>query len=161
MNGLFKRGLLGVAGIAVMLVWWSIRPGDEKHTSAEGIPATVWNGGGGVLTIEAEASCPATLRVSFYDQNEDVSGARLIQTWERIPEGARRWSIQVPSRAGGVVELGADSPKPGDRLHWTLTVNGDVVDEQSQTLEEELDPGYAFFLQTGFDDYGAAQLSED
>ena len=161
MSRLLKRVLLGILGMVVTLVWWSIRPGNDKHTSAEHIPSSVWDGGGGVLTIEADASCPATLSVTFYESGKELGEGRQLETWEKIPAGSRTWTIQVPPRAGGTVELNADSPKVGDRLRYSLTVNGHVVDEQSQSLDEELESGYAFFLQTEFDDYGTAQLSED
>jgi len=161
MSRLLKRWLLTLVGVAVTLVWWSIRPDNDKHSSVEHIPASVWDGGGGVLTIEADASCPATLRVSFYERDKGIGAGRQLETWEKIPAGSRTWTIQVPPRAGGTVELDAETPKVGDRLRYTLTVNGHVVDEQAQNLDEELASGYAFFLQTEFDDYGKAQISED
>jgi hypothetical protein len=147
--------------MAATLVWWSIRPGDGKHSSTDHIPAEVWSGGAGVLSIETEASCPATLHVSFVDRDKDVDESRLLETWEKIPAGSRSWTIQVPPSAGGTVELNADTPRVGDRLRYRLSVNGRVVDEQSESLEEELQSGYAFFLQTQFDDYGQARLGTD
>src|SRR5262245_63630413 len=156
-----KRWLLTLAGMAVTLAWWSIRPGHDNHSSAEHIPASVWDGGGGVLTIATDASCPATLRVSFYESDKEIGQGRQLETWEKIPAGSRSWTIQVPPRASGTVELDAETPKVGDRLRYTLTMNGHVVDEQSQSLDEELASGYAFFLQTMFDDYGTGQLSQD
>jgi hypothetical protein len=35
------------------------------------------------------------------------------------------------------------------------------VDEQTDTLERPLEPGYAFFLQTYFEDYATATVGED
>jgi hypothetical protein len=161
MSRLLKRVLLSVLGMVITLVWWSIRPGHDNHSSVDHIPASVWDGGGGVLTIETDASCPAILRVSFYESEKEYGEGRQLETWEKIPAGARTWTIQVPPGAGGTVELNAESPKVGDRLQYTLKVNGEVVDEQSESLDEELESGYAFAVQTEFDDYGKAQLSEN
>lgn len=49
----------------------------------------------------------------------------------------------------------------GDRLKWTIIVDGKVIDEQSETLQEELKPNYAFFLQLHAEDYGRAQPDEE
>jgi hypothetical protein len=62
---------------------------------------------------------------------------------------------------GGYVELGAVEPQPGDTLSWEIEVNGQVVDEQSETLEEPLGPGYAFFLQSYFEDYASGTFGDD
>ena len=161
MSRALKRGLIALLGMALTLAWWSIRPGRDKHSSAEHIPSSVWDGGGGELTIETDASCAATLRVSFYERDKELGEGRQLETWEKIPAGSRTWTIRVPPRAGGTVELEADSPPVGARLRYTLAVNGRVVDEQAESLDEKLQSGYAFFLQTEFDDYGTAQLSED
>ena len=158
MANLLKRGVLAIAGMVVTLVWWSIRPGHDTTASADRIPDTVWNGGGGALTIETESSCPATIRVSF---SEEAGEERSLETWEKIPADKRTWTIDVPPNTGGYIDLGAEAPKVGDRLRWTLKVNGDVVDEQAETLEEELKSGYAFGLVAFFDDYGTAELGED
>ena len=65
MERLVKRALMTVLGIVVTLAWWSIRGGDSNTQSADEIPATVWGGGGGTLTIEVHATCAAQFRVSF------------------------------------------------------------------------------------------------
>jgi hypothetical protein len=58
----------------------------------------------------------------------------------------------------GTVELDARNPEPG-ALSWRLRVDGRIVDEQHQTLEEPLEKGHAFFLQAGFDEYANGQLA--
>ncbi|MBI2683233.1 MAG: hypothetical protein HYX26_08485 [Acidobacteriales bacterium] len=48
-----------------------------------------------------------------------------------------------------------------DRLTWELHLNGNTINEQDETLNEELKPNYAFFLQSCYDDYSKAKLEED
>jgi len=157
------KGLLrSAAGLALMLGWWTLTGGgdDPNHESASRIPTAVWEGGGGHLAIEADTSSAAQMRVSFSEEDESGEG-RELQTWEDVAAGHHTWTIDVPSGVGGYVELGAVDPKPGDALRWTVTVNGETVDEQSDTLEEPLQKGYAFFLQTYFDDYASGTLADD
>ena len=66
----------------------------------------------------------------------------------------------MPKGTGGTIELGAEKPKVGDTLKWTISLNGQTIDEQKESLEEELRPNYAFFLQREYDDYSAATADE-
>ena len=68
----------------------------------------------------------------------------------------RSWSVDVPSQVGGYIEIQADSPNVGDKLRMRLKVNGRVVDEQSEKLDQPLQAGTAFFLQDHFQDYSKA-----
>jgi hypothetical protein len=54
-----------------------------------------------------------------------------------------------------------DPDGPGDELRWTVAVNGETVEEQSERVEEPLKKGYGFFLQTYFDDYASGTLGDD
>jgi hypothetical protein len=65
--------------------------------------------------------------------------------------------INVPKGAGGEIELSADSPKVGDKLSWKIRLNGETVDEQTETLDKPLPAGYGFFLQSGYDDFSAIE----
>jgi hypothetical protein len=78
-----------------------------------------------------------------------------------VTAGSRTWTVEVPPAAGGYIELNAEEPKVGDRLKWTVSVNGRVIDEQSETLQEALKPGYAFFIQIHMEDYSKAQPEEE
>jgi hypothetical protein len=158
MKGILKS----LAGLAVVLAWWTIRgPADDpSHESAKEIPTTVWGGGGGSLAIEADTTSAAQMRVSFSEAGESGE-ERSLETWEDVAAGHHAWTIDVPSGVSGYVELGAVDPKPGDELRWTLAVNGKTVDEQSDALEKPLEPGWGFALQTYFDDYASGSLGED
>ena len=162
MSSLLRWVFKTVAGLAVVLAWWTFTgPGDDpNHETASSIPTVVWEGGGGRLAIETDTTSAAQMRVSFSERGEE-GDERSLETWEDVAPGHHSWTIDVPNGVGGYVELGAVDPQPGDELSWTLAVNGETVDEQSDALEKPLEKNYAFFLQTYFDDYASATFSED
>jgi hypothetical protein len=154
-----KSVIRSVLGVALVLAWWTLRDNVvSTGETADRIPALVWEGGAGKLTIETDASSAAQMRVSFSEEGDD---GRSLETWEDISPGRHSWTIDVPRGVGGYVELGAVEPRPGDRLSWKVSLNGSLLDQQSETLEAALEPGYAFFLQTYFDDYATGQLGDD
>jgi hypothetical protein len=152
-----------LVGLALMLGWWTLRgPGDDHTETASKIPSVVWDGGAGSMTIHTESTTPAQMRVSFsvHSKDSEEPDPRLLESYEDVPAGSHSWAIDVPKDVGGYVELSATSPQPGDRLHWTIEVGGNTVDEQSDTLEQPLEPGYGFFLQSYFDEYATGELGE-
>ncbi len=80
-----------------------------------------------------------------------------METWTKVGTGSHTWTINVPARVGGYIELGAENPKVGDRLRFRILVNGRVVDEQTDALQEALQSGYAFFVQAYFQDYSTGE----
>lgn len=158
MKGILKS----LGGLALVLAWWTLKgpPDDPNHESSQGIPTTVWEGGGASFEIEADTTSAAQMRVSFSQEIGD-GDEKQLETWEDVPAGHHRWTIDVPSGVGGYVELGAVDPKPGDELRWTLRVDGETIDEQTETLERPLEENYAFFLQSYFDDYASGNFEED
>lgn len=158
MERLVKRVLMSILGVVVTIAWWSIRGGDPNVQSVDEIPAAVWGGGGGTLTIEVHTTCAAQMRVSFDSDQEDVES---LESREDMEAGTRTWTIDVPRGAGGYIELGAVDPKEGDTLSWQIRLNGQMVDEQFDELQEPLGEGYAFFIQSFFEDYSTGQFAED
>lgn len=155
-----KSLVKSLVGLALVLGWWTLRgPGASDTETSDSIPSVVWDGGKAV-TIRTDTTCPAQLRVSFNDHAEDVESPRSLESWEDVPAGTHSWTIDVPHEVGGYVELSAENPKPGDRLHWTIQLGGDTIDEQTETLEQALEPGAGFFLQSYFDDYASGELGE-
>jgi hypothetical protein len=159
MEGLLKNLLKAGVGLAIMLAWWTLRgPGEEPgEENAAQIPAMVWEGGGGTLTIRVTTSSQSRLHLTF---SEADPSDRSLEVWEPVPAGSHEWSIDVPSDVSGYVDFNADQPNVGDSLAWTVEVNGAVVDEQSQTLDKPLQPGWGFGIQTYFDDYASGTLGE-
>ena len=158
MKGILKS----LAGLALVLAWWTFTGPEEdpNQESSNAIPTTVWDGGGATLAIEADTTSAAQMRVSF---NQEIDGdeERQLETWEDVPAGHHSWRIDVPSGVHGYVELGAVDPKPGDELRWRLSVDGETIDEQVDTLEKPLEENYAFFLQAYFEDYASGSFEED
>lgn len=158
MRKLAWRLVIGALGLAVVLGYWTLRgPGESSTKSQSSIPARVWDGGGGTLALRIETTCAATMRISFWERKD---GGRSLETWESVGPGERSWTIDVPKGTGGTIELGAEKPKVGDTLKWTISLDGQTVDEQKESLEEELGPNYAFFLQREYDDYSEATPDE-
>lgn len=157
-KNLLVRAGVAVLGVVVMLAWWSFRGDDGKSASADRIPAKVWNGGGGTVTIEIETTTAARMSVSFTEEKED---GRSLNTWEVVQPGARSWTIDVPANVSGYIDLVAEKPQIGDKLSWKVKVNGQVVDEQSESLQEALRAGYAFGIQVYLADYATGKLEED
>ncbi|HXK21812.1 MAG TPA: hypothetical protein VMS55_03950 [Myxococcota bacterium] len=149
-----------LVGLALVLAWWTLRgPRDDHTETAHRIPTVVWDGGAGTLTIHAETTTPAQMRVGFHEHSEDAK-ARTLETYEDVAPGSHSWTIDVPKEVGGYVELSATSPKPGDRLSWSLEAAGNTIDEQTETLEKPLQQGYGFFIQAYFDDYASGELGD-
>ncbi len=155
MNRLIRRLLMTALAVAVTLAWWSIRGGNSGSKHTDGIPKSVWGGGGGQLTIDVRSTCPTHFMISF-SEDEDA-----LEASEELAAGPHSWTIDIPRGAGGYIELGAVEPKVGDQLTWQIRLNGEVIDEQTDELTEPLEQGYAFFIQTYYDDYSTAEVAED
>ena len=152
MEHIVKRAILGVLGVAVTLAVWTFTGGGNNSSEVEGIPTKVWEGGGGTLAVETNSTTPAKFRIGFASDADDD---KSLHAWTSVAPGAHSWTIDVPRGAGGYIELTADDPKVGDKLSWQIRLNGETVDEQSETLEQPLSRGYAFGLQSEYDDYSA------
>lgn len=156
MQPILKRAGLAVLGVIVTLAYWSFTGRGGGSSAVEGIPSRVWEGDGGVLAIEVESTTPARFSISFSDDKD-----RRLEAWTPIKAGTQIWTMSIPRGAGGYIELGAEDPKVGDKLSWKITLNGETIDEQSETLERPLESGYAFFLQSAYDDYSTMKQEED
>lgn len=157
MTNLFKRAGLAILGLVAVLAYWSFRGGDSSK-SAEGIPSQVWGGGAATLAIDVETTAPARFSVTFTERGKQ--DGRMLETWTKVAAGSHAWTIDVPAQVGGYVELSALDPKVGDHLRFGIRVNDRVVSEQSDTLHEALQSGYAFFIQAHFEDYATADVGD-
>jgi len=146
-----------VLGLALVLGWWTIAGNlVSANKAVPKIPASVF-GGGAKIAIEAETTTRARMMIGF----SDASGDRNLESYEDVPAGTYRWSIDVPRDLGGYVELNAVEPRAGDRLKIRVLSNGKTVFEDSDQLPQPLEPGYAFFLQAYFADYAKGELRRD
>ena len=155
MKRILVRAGLSLAGMVVTLLWWTYHGTGSHVESMNHLPAKVLDGGHS-LEIQAEATTPSTVRVTFEDARKPVGQQILVESSEKIPAGTRSWTIDVPAGIGGYVELGADHPSPGDTLGATLKVDGREVARQGEKLESPLEPNTAFFVQFEYDDFTQA-----
>ena len=155
-----KALIRSVLGLVLVLGWWTFTGNSISTQKAQDkIPASVWGGGAGKVVIEAETTTAARMMVGFSrDRQEDEDN---LETFEDVPAGTYRWTIDVPSGTGGYMELNAVAPKAGDRIKFRLISNGRTVYEDQDELVKPLEPGYAFFVQAYVDDYAKGELSDD
>ncbi len=161
MNYLAKRAIIAVVGVVIVLAWWTLRGGhDNNVTSSAKIPAKVWEGGAGKVTIEVESSDPATMRADFESTEPMDSGKshRRLQTWEKVEAGQHSWTIEVPAATQGILEFEAVVPKVGSKLTWTVHAGDKQIAQDSQTLNEPLQANEAFFLQVELQDFATGKL---
>ena len=162
MKNLLIRAGVAVLGVALMLAWWTFRGGsDDKTTVTSKIPAKVGAVGAGTLTIEIESTCEARFSINFAEHEKDPGSQTNLEAWERVSPGARSWTIDIPAGVGGYIDLSSDKAKVGDKLKWRILLNGTVLDEQTETLEQPLQPNTALGLQAYYDDYSKAQKEKD
>ena len=155
-----KAAVRTVLGLVLVLGWWTVTGNlISTERAQDRIPASVWGGGAGKLVIEAETTTRSRMLVGF--SRNQQSDEYHLETYEDVPAGTYRWSVDVPSDTGGYVELNAVAPRSGDKLKFRVVSNGRTVFEDSDELTEPLEPGYAFFVQAYFDDYAKGKLSRE
>ena len=158
MKSVLVRAGLAVLGMVVTLSWWTITGTGSNDETVHGIPSKVWEGGAAKLEVEVETTSAARINIGFDERDGD---GKSMEAWTQISPGTHRWTVDVPSSVGGYIDLTAENPKSGDKLTWKILVDGTTVDEQSETLEEALKPGWAFGLQTFMEDYSKGEPSDD
>ncbi|HLK03746.1 MAG TPA: hypothetical protein VKT53_04830 [Candidatus Acidoferrum sp.] len=147
---------LSIVGIAAVLTWWTVHPAPSHLQSSNKIPASVWGGGPTKITLETESSTPVTMSITFADHSKPAGEQPILETAEKTISGIHSWSVSVPNQVGGYIEVEAQHPKAGDWLKWKVGFNGHVVKEEKETLDKDLEPKTAFFLQLHLDDYSKA-----
>jgi len=153
------KGLIkAVLGMVLVLGWWTITGNSiSTEKAVDKIPASVFGGGAAKVEIEAETTTAARMMVGF----SDATGERNLESYEDVPAGTYRWTIDVPNDVGGYLELNAVAPKAGDRIKFRILTNGETVFEDQDELLKPLEPGYAFFVQAYIEDYAKGELSDD
>jgi hypothetical protein len=147
-----------VLGLVLVLGWWTFTGNMVSTDKAVAkIPASVFGGGAAKIEVEAETTTPARMMIGFSDEKGD----RHLESYEDVAAGTFRWTIDVPSEIGGYIELNANAPKAGDHMKFRVKSNGRTVFEDTEQLEQPLEPGYAFFVQAYFEDYAKGELGED
>jgi hypothetical protein len=165
MDKLVRKVLGAIAGVAICIAIWTVQDklkGGDGNQSAGSIPTEVWGGGAGTVTIEAEASEPAVISASF-ETNLPIDDAKhqYIDTWQKIPAGKHTFTIDVPANVGGSIELRVDQPKLGATIKVAVLVDGRVVSENTDHLDQPLEKGYGFATGIQIEDYARGKEAKD
>jgi len=157
MEKLVRKVLGAIAGVAICIAVWTIQ---GKLTGggndvAKSIPAQVWGGGGGTVTLEVEASEPAYVSASF--END----ADFLETWQKVEAGTHTFDIDVPSDVSGSVWVRVDKPSAVAKVKVVMRANGEYVGEDAMTLDKPLEKGYGFAAGLEVDDYAKGKLTEE
>jgi hypothetical protein len=162
MEFLVRKVLGAIAGVAICIAIWTIQDrltggGDDTIDS---IPTVVWGGGAGVVTIDAEASDPANISVSFASNTDDPD-REYLETWQAIPAGKTTFEIDVPADVSGEVWVRIDEPKVGAKVKVTVRSKDRIVAEDWLRLDEPLEAGYGFSAGVGIGDYAKGKVAEE
>ena len=162
MNTLSKRIIFGVVGLLLVYGWWTYqgwRSGSHTPSTSK-IPAQLWEGGGGSVTIEAEANDPATLHAYFasVEKAEPGEPKRSLEALEKVEAGQHSWTIDVPPATRGSLEFEAVGPKPGSKLSWSVRAGQKPIAQDADTLKSPLQANEAFFLQVQVADFATGKL---
>jgi hypothetical protein len=160
---LIKRAGIAVLGTIATLGWWTIRgPGDDHGETVKEVPKVVWEGGTPV-TIDATCSHEGKLHLSFNrSRPEDEEGPdQSLEVNVTLPAGEHSYTIEVPAKVHGYVELGVDKPPVGAKASVQVHAGGKLAAENKEELTAPLQEGYAFFAQVFMNDYAAGEVGDD
>lgn len=164
MDRLIRKVLGAIAGVAICIAIWTIQDkltGGGNDPASDSIPRVVWGGGAGVVTIEAESNQPAVLSASFANNlSVDDPKHQYMDTWQKIPAGKHTFDIDVPANVGGSVELRVDQPSVGAKIRVAVLIDGRVVSESSDHLDQPLEAGYGFAAGMELEDYAHGKVAE-
>lgn len=148
-----------VLGVIVCLAWWTLTGhGGSDFDQFSEIPGVVFEGGGGALAIEATVNQPAELRATFSRRIDEETGEEEgIHVHQPLAAGTHHFETNVPAGVYIYLEIGVPEAQPGARIEWSVKVDGKGVVNESESLEEPLRSGYAFFVQLEFDDIGGIE----
>lgn len=160
MSKLIRRVLMAVAGLAVMLAWFTFKP-SRGGEAADHLPAKVWEGGAATLTIEVETSAAATVTAVF-ETNGDLGDAshRILETHQTVPAGKHRFEIDVPANVGGSVFARVDEPSVGEKVSLALSTPAGEFGRDEAALTEPLREGEGFGAGLEVENYARGALED-
>jgi len=164
MEKLVRKLLGAIAGVAICVGIWTIqdRLTGGGSDSADSIPKEVWGGGAGIVTIEAEASEPGNISVTFANGAPiDDPRYEYLETWQKIPAGKSSFDIDVPANVSGEVWVRVDKPNVGATIKVAVKVDGRVVSESSDHLDQPLEAGYGFAVGVEMEDYARGRVADE
>ena len=143
-----KKIALSALGLIGALVWWSMGGGgDYQYEQLERMPAAVFDGGAGTLSIEVKTSQPAELHASFSQWDEADEDESALAVDEALSAGLHTRSVDVAPDTYVYFEVGVPEAEVGATLEWTVFLDGQEILSERERLDEPLRDGWAFFVQ--------------
>ena len=156
-----RRLILGVIGVALTLAWWSFRCDHKSVPTSDKIPAVVFGGGGGAVTVSFDVSGPAVLRASFgHGKNGKGGHDQRLDAYPKFPAGHHEVTFDAAPETWSSLELELERPSPGATLSWSVTAGGREVHRHSEALKGALAANEAFFDNVEFEDVSAGTLEQ-
>lgn len=159
-RGMTRSGVSALAAVGVACLLGSLSAcsgGSGGEDLISELPAQVFSGGGGTLTIRMEVTQPSEFHATF-EELEGVGEGRTLSVLQEISVGSHERTVEVSPGTYLYFELGVPEATPGARIEWTVLLDGRVVVQEDDTLDGPLESGFAFFLQFEADD--VAQVRE-
>ena len=148
-----KKLILAALGLVLALVWMANARDDRGDYEDVGrLPAVVFGGGGGTLSVEVNTSQPAVLRATFArwdDAEENETGTKVS---EPLPAGTLSRGVDIAADTYIFLEIEVEKPQVGATLSWTVSLDGEKLFDDERRLDEPLEGGRAFSLQLEADD---------
>jgi hypothetical protein len=146
-KGWVTKAITSALGLVLFIGWISVTGGDDEgHVEqlAE-LPAAVFDGGGGMVGIELELNEPAELHATFerWDENDESETVSVVRSLE---PGDHSFEVDLSEDAYAFFQVGIDEPPVGAEMSWRVTLDGELLTEETQQLDKPLDPRYAFAL---------------
>ena len=145
-----KRWRRGIGFFPLLFVFAACAGGGGDGNVLSELPAMVFSGGGGALTLRMETTDPATLHATFEEWEEQGNGQ--VTVLQSLAAGSHELTVEVPTGTYLYFELTVPAATPGARLEWTVLLDGQVVVQQDDTLDEPLQGDLVFSLEFAADD---------
>jgi len=141
---------LGILGLAGWLGYHSLVGDGGSSSNIDKIPAKVFAGGAGELSLRVSMNQPGYLAASFgRGEEEDES----LHATQQLEAGDHYFKIDLPADLSyGYFELEIRDATIGAKLDWTAEFEGRVITTESEELDQPLGKNQAFFLQLEFSD---------
>jgi hypothetical protein len=154
MNRLLVRGAIAVLSTAAVLGWWTLTGirGSNKTSSIGKMPAKIFGGGGKQVIIEVDVTGPAELGFMGVLPRKPNGDQAMEEDSEPMTAGTHTWFIDLAPHTSGTFDLRALNPQVGNRMSWTVKVDGKEIAHETDTLDKPLRQNEAQGLQVRVED---------
>ncbi len=134
---LLGKAVVGVLGFAGWFVYVSFFGGGYEVTEVSEVPSVVFGGGGGTLEIEVEMSRSGEMTAYFerYDESDEAA----IDAVQKLESGDHVFLVDLPDATYGYLDVNLPDAAPGDRLAWTVHLDGQQLAHEEQVYEDGID----------------------